>query len=525
MMRRSRVWISGLSAVLLWGVGCTKGVGESCETHAECEPGLACVDGACSSCGRGNACVGVDLIVKSCSENTDPMSGVLFFKLSITGHEMTPITREVIRSEGHVELPGIPMGRNRQVRIEGYATADAVAPISVGASDYFDLDPKSPVAPVVVFLRRTDAFTPVSSKSDPGTCGTMATARASHTATRLQDGRVLIAGGYGYDEAGATVYLGSVEIYEPSSGRFVEGASLKQPRSGHTATLLSDGRVFVAGGEAIVTGTRSALVSGELYDPEKNEWTLMSIGQARMRHAATLLQSGEVLLSGGFERASDSQPTKSTTLVNPDGVARPGPMLQEHRADHTTIVVRGGDRLVVIGGMNGSGAISTYEMFGYLSGSLVAHEQVQSLGGGRAGPFVAPFNLSSGAGLLVLGNPGGGGGGDGLGWSWIKLDETGTDPDFETNGSVPVARSGACAASFGRGVVIAGGQSSGGVLETADLFVAAEGGFVAQPTTGVLGAARTRAACTALGDGSVLVTGGDLSVTKTVSALGEIYRP
>lgn len=96
----------------------------------------------------------------------------------------------------------------------------------------------------------------------PGTfvpTGNMTIARGSHTATLLKDGRVLLTGGvnasYGY--AGSA---GSAELYDPSSGTFTATGNMTTNRAGHTATLLSDGRVLVAGE---YTGDDTA----ELYDP------------------------------------------------------------------------------------------------------------------------------------------------------------------------------------------------------------------------------------------------------------------
>jgi hypothetical protein len=89
----------------------------------------------------------------------------------------------------------------------------------------------------------------------------MASPRVSHTATLLRDGRVLIAGGWDND-----AQLRTVELYDPATGRFAPAASLSVARAGHTATLLRDGRVLLAGGGGINTG--SSLATAELFDPQ-----------------------------------------------------------------------------------------------------------------------------------------------------------------------------------------------------------------------------------------------------------------
>lgn len=116
----------------------------------------------------------------------------------------------------------------------------------------------------------------------------MSVARLGPTATLLDDGRVLIAGG----ASDATA-----EIYDPSSGRFARtrGDMQVAGRKQHTATLLRDGRVLIAGG--------SDLASAELFDPKTE--TFVSIGNMpveRSYHTATLLKSGQVLIVGGAQR-------------------------------------------------------------------------------------------------------------------------------------------------------------------------------------------------------------------------------
>jgi hypothetical protein len=113
---------------------------------------------------------------------------------------------------------------------------------------------------------------------DPGSeswtpTGAMRVARSRHTATLLPDGRVLVAGGF--DIQGAmdanveSMGRGTPEVFDPSSGRWSRTGSMAFPRAGHTATLLTDGRLLVAGGDAVTDGGPTA----ELYDPATGRWT------------------------------------------------------------------------------------------------------------------------------------------------------------------------------------------------------------------------------------------------------------
>jgi N-acetylneuraminic acid mutarotase len=103
---------------------------------------------------------------------------------------------------------------------------------------------------------------------------------------------VLVAGGATLDIPYVTE---SAELYDPASGTWTITGSLNTKRNGHTATLLQDGMVLVAGGFY-----RRDLVSAELYDPARGTWTLTgSLNRARRSHTATLLENGTVLVAAG----------------------------------------------------------------------------------------------------------------------------------------------------------------------------------------------------------------------------------
>ena len=118
------------------------------------------------------------------------------------------------------------------------------------------------------------------------------TARSGHTATLLQNGMVLVAGGV--DSTGFA--SASAELYDPASRSWTATGSLNTARYLHTATLLPSGKVLVAAGE----GATGYLSSAELYDFATGSWSEAgSLANARSFHTATLLQNGMIVLVAG----------------------------------------------------------------------------------------------------------------------------------------------------------------------------------------------------------------------------------
>jgi hypothetical protein len=150
------------------------------------------------------------------------------------------------------------------------------------------IDSGIPVASAELYDERTGTWT---------TTGSLATPREYHAATRLRSGKVLVAGGRGSGIVNA-VSLASAELYDEAMGAWTPTGSLANARHYHTTTLLRSGKVLVAGGYDL--STFSSLASAELYD-ETGIWTLTgSLFTERHYHTATLVPSGEVLVAGGF---------------------------------------------------------------------------------------------------------------------------------------------------------------------------------------------------------------------------------
>ncbi len=181
--------------------------------------------------------------------------------------------------------------------------------------------------------------------------GALVTARAAHTATLLRDGRVLVIGGMRFPINDQTGFLASAEIYDPATGRWSEVAPMSTPRWSHTATTLQDGRVLVVGGYRIGAESR-ALATAEIYDPATDRWTAVApMGTGREGHTATLLHDGQVLIVGGTG-GYGSQPDVATTAERYEPAANrwtPAGTLSAPRTGHTATLLPNG-RVLVAGG-------------------------------------------------------------------------------------------------------------------------------------------------------------------------------
>ena len=142
----------------------------------------------------------------------------------------------------------------------------------------------------------TGTFTPTGSLSE---------ARWGHTATLLPDGRVLVVGGANGHGPFFKGVARTVEAFDAATGTFRTVGSLADPLEGHTATLLPDGRVLVAGGFSITSANGDTPSSAELYDPAKGSFSQIgNLLQKCGAVSANLLADGRVLLLGSDTWAS-----------------------------------------------------------------------------------------------------------------------------------------------------------------------------------------------------------------------------
>jgi galactose oxidase-like protein len=174
---------------------------------------------------------------------------------------------------------------------------------------------------------------------------------SSAAAVRLSDGRVLIVGGRIYNQSAEPT--ATAELYNPASGTFAFTGSMTTPRFNHTATLLRNGEVLVAGGTASSI-SMAPVASAELYDPIAGTFApLAAMTTAHANHTATLLADGRVLIAGGavLPRNSKNSVTAVAEIYDPSTqmFSVTGPMLTPRefhsatRLDNDEVLIAGGD--------------------------------------------------------------------------------------------------------------------------------------------------------------------------------------
>jgi N-acetylneuraminic acid mutarotase len=318
--------------------------------------------------------------------------------------------------------------------------------------------------------------------------GSLATARQDHTATLLPNGKVLVAGGYTGGNNG--VDLASAELYDPASGAWTATGSLALARSFHSATLLPNGEVLVVGGY-------SQISSAELYDPASGTWTATgSLAAGRYGHTATLLPNGKVLVTGGFS-GTNFDVLSSAELYDPDsGTWTATASLATARAFHTATLLPDGRVLIAGGDTTSSGSLASAEMYDPMTGTWSA---TGNLNAARA--HHTATLLPNGKVLVA----GGSNGFDNPENAEVYNPANGA---WSNTFSLFPARGSHTATLLPNGTVLVAGGFNNDTTTTfanAQLYNLANGSWT---TTGDLGAARTYQTATLLSDGKVLVAGG-----------------
>lgn len=320
--------------------------------------------------------------------------------------------------------------------------------------------------------------------------GLLTTARRFHTATVLPNGKVLIAGGI----TQLLSELASAELYDPVTDTFTATGSLGVARGRHTATLLPNGKVLIAGGN-------TSTATGELYDSATGTFApTVALGTARYSHTATLLPNGKVLIAGGSDAVGNELATAG--LYDPaTGTFATTGNLGTARTQYSATLLPNG-KVLMVGG-------KTYAVSAELYDPATGTFSVTGAPGTNRYQHTATL-LPSGKVLIA---------GDLYGGLSAQLYDPNTGT-FTVTGSLGAARAQHTATLLPNGTVLIAGGTNGSA--TGELYDPITGTF---SVTGTLVTARSRHTANVLPNGRVLIAGGSNLANSAVLTSAELFDP
>jgi len=416
-----------------------------------------------------------------------PPAGAVNLPYSFTFTASGTATPLIWRVSANTPPPGLTLSQAGV--LSGTPTAAGTSSFTLIAQDTFKQDSAPQVFNIQIFAHGFKAT------------GSMATARQWHTATLLNTGKVLVAGGT--DAAGNL--LASAELYDPSTGTFAATGSMGVARAHFAATLLTSGKVLMTGGLDL---SGNALMTAEIYDPGAGTFspTAAPMLFVHASHTATLLNTGKVLVAGWGSVATELFDPATGTFAQTGSMAT-------GRVSHTATLLSSG-KVLFTGGVQGTGAsikvLAEAELYDPVTASFSP-----TLGSLAIARQWHTASLLTGDNVLVTGG----------------LDSTGKtiaaaelfDPTTQSftpaKGNMGTARAFHTATVLKDGtVLVIGGEDGTAALASAEVYDPVAGTF---SPTGSMATARQAHTATLLPDGRVLVTGGNATA---VLATAELYQ-
>lgn len=343
--------------------------------------------GACSSP------VEIDVqIVNPCNNDVIDEVDFLRFEPRGTNIDSEGLSTIVDVADRQLAAPiAIPLTEDFRLVVTGHKGSPDAPIAAIGVSSAHDLTMSEGTVPIRVPFALVDSFYRTTDLADPETCSGLAVTRFGATATYLpSSGTVLVVGGEDRTSDGTFQFSRAVELYNPADGTFSRVAELPASlaRAFHTATLLADGRVLIAGGESLIfdqqnqpirEALRTALIidardpSDIKVDPNRD---VVPMQRKRTGHSAARLADGRVVVAGGrdFTPSSNPQdqlfvaeveifdPDKKIFLLPDDGTGASTVKMSQPRAGHSGLLLGTGRDVLFSGGYNSTGVLRSAEV-------------------------------------------------------------------------------------------------------------------------------------------------------------------
>ncbi|MDP7040057.1 MAG: kelch repeat-containing protein [Myxococcota bacterium] len=423
------------------------------------------------------------------------------------------------RSNGIGEFLDLPPADDVVLSISGLTSNSASEPgdaLIAGTVGYYDFSRilAAEESTKNVVLGRVNEFYTTTLGETPTKCTQLNHDRRGHSATLLSDGRVFLAGGEQVviETQNESYFFDNTEFFDPKTGRFTTGPGMESiNRAYHSATLLQDGNLLIAGGVGVINSVATSLNSALLYDPESGTYAAVPMVQQRSHHTATLLEDGSVILIGG---RYEGQVLTSTEIFDPiTQTFSAGPFLNTARAGHSAVRI-GTMGVAVIGGHSVNATLNSIEFVAPLQTQTITGPNLVTARHGAIAVYVDDFDailvaggyesihteFSTGRGLNSI--------------EIIKVENS--NPATSTMVcsalTLSAARGGAAFAKLESGeILLAGGTNGSGTIESsAELIKLTNLSNCTLSKTSLtsLSTARSQALATPLIGGDILFTGG-----------------